>query len=98
MIVGSPQNETRLEGDAAVFNCSAEAEPLHTVQWLFQDSVIYDGPKYTTNLDSTGRTGRLIVGNVNQNDTGKYTCVVNNTHGNASASANLNVQGLCQSN
>ena len=94
MILTSPQNETRLEGDDAVFICIAEAEPLHTVQWFFQDTLLTaSGTKYTIDDSSTGTYGRLTVDSVNQNDTGQYTCVVSNVHGNASVSAFLQVQG-----
>ena len=95
-IVGSPQNETRLEGDVAMFNCSTEAEPLPTVQWFFQGNVLSSSPNYTSFVDSTGTIGRLIVHDVKQDDMGRYTCVVNNTHGSASASAYLHVQGQYQ--
>ena len=94
VILASPQNETRLEGDTAVFTCPAVAEPLHTVQWFFQDTALTpDNSKYTLDDNSTSTYGRLMVDNVNQNDTGRYTCVVSNVHGNASASAYLQVQG-----
>ena len=97
VIIGSPQNETRLEGDVAMFNCSAEAEPLYTVQWFFQDIILpAGGPKYIIDDVINITYGRLTVRDVNQNDTGSYTCVVNNTHGNASASAYLYVQGQYQ--
>ena len=77
-----------------MFNCSAEAEPLQTVQWFFNDIILpTGGSKYTTDDVNTSTYGRLTVHGVNQNDTGSYTCVVSNTHGNASASAYLHVQG-----
>ena len=94
MILSSPQNETRLEGDVAVFICIAEAEPLHTVQWFFQDTLLTTGgTKYSIDGNSTNTYGRLTVDSVNQNDTGQYTCVVTNVHGNTSAAAFLQVQG-----
>ena len=97
MIQSGPLNEERLERDTAVFNCSASAEPLHSVQWFFDEMLLTtNDTKYTIDVNSSSPYyGRLMVHNVNQNDTGQYTCEVSNVHGNATASANLQVQGVC---
>ena len=94
VIVDGPGNETRLEGDMAVFVCLAEAEPLHTVEWFFQDSNIpLSGVRYSIEPSSDANYGRLTVSSVTEADTGMYTCFVSNIHGNDSASAYLAVQG-----
>ena len=94
VIVTGPSNETRLEGDAAVFVCLAESEPLHDVRWFFQDSDIpLSGSRYTIEPSGDPNYGQLTVSNVAEADTGRYTCFVSNIHGNDSASAYLAVQG-----
>ena len=94
VIVMGPSNETRLEGDVAVFACLAEAEPLHDVTWYFQDSDIpLSGNRYAIEPSNDPNYGQLTVSNVTEADTGRYTCLVSNVHGNDSASADLAVQG-----
>ena len=94
VIVVGPSNETRLEGETAIFVCLAEAEPLHDVEWFFQDSdEPLSGNRYTIEPSGSDSYGRLNVSNVTEDDTGMYTCFVSNVHGNDSASAYLAVQG-----
>ena len=94
VITTGPSNETRLEGDMAVFACSAEAEPLHDVEWFFQDSdEPLSGNRYTIEPSGSASHGQLTVSNVTEADTGMYTCFASNVHGNDSASAYLAVQG-----
>ena len=94
VIVVGPSDETRLEGDVAVFVCLAEAEPLHNVTWYFQDSdVLLSGSRYTIEPSNDPHYGQLTVSKVTEADTGMYTCLVSNVYGNDSASAYLAVQG-----
>ena len=96
VIVMGPSNETRLEGDVAIFVCLAEAEPLHNVTWYFQDNdVPLSGSRYTIEPSNDPNYGQLTVSNVTEADTGIYTCLVSNVHGKDSASAYLVVQGWC---
>ena len=94
-IVLPPSNSSILEGDNVTFECRTTSEPLHTVQWLFEGTPIDttgDEMKYRVSSNE-GSYGDLTVFDVTLNDTGTYTCSVNNTHGMDIASAYLQVQG-----
>ena len=92
-IVLPPSNSSILEGDNVTFECRTTSEPLHTVQWFFEDTPIdTNGVKYRVSSNE-GTYGDLTVFDVELNDTGSYTCTVNNTHGIDTASAYLQVQG-----
>ena len=89
VIITSPINESQLEGNDVMFECQAIAEPIHSVEWMFKNQLL----DTESNKYSVDSTGELTIYNVQLNDTGLYTCTVSNIHGNASASANLTVQG-----
>ncbi len=72
-----------------MFQCEAISEPLYTVQWQFNETFINNNNDYLINQS----TGELTVFNITLTDTGIYTCIVENIHGNDSASATLSVQG-----
>ena len=92
----APHNTSQLEGNNVTFTCNATAEPIHTVEWSFNNFTLpYDDvTKYLIDVSSDDASyGALTVFDVQLNDTGQYTCLVNNTHGNDTASAYLTVQG-----
>ena len=94
VILIGPSNVSQLERYNISFQCSAVAEPIHTVEWFFDGISLSDGgDKYTVVPVSSLSYGTLTIHNLEVNDTGKYTCLVNNTHGSVSASAYLSVQG-----
>lgn len=75
----------------------ASSEPLHSVQWYFMDDLLRNDDKYSIEPSNSGPLyGQLSVGGIDMNDAGDYVCVVNNTHGNDTASATLTVQGLSE--
>ena len=89
VITVSPNNTIQLEGSNVMFQCEAISEPLYTVQWQFNETFINNNNDYLINQS----TGELTVFNITLTDTGIYTCIVENIHGNDSASATLSVQG-----
>ena len=94
VIESPPTNVSQLEGQSVTFRCVAVSEPLHTVQWYFMDTLLYESGKYSIEGDSVSPLyGQLTISSVNMNDAGVYVCFVNNTHGNDTASATLTVQG-----
>lgn len=96
-IVLPPSNTSVLEGNETTFVCRTTSEPLHTVNWFFEDILIATtsgggGVKYIVSTNGVSY-GDLTVSNAQLNDSGTYTCQVNNTHGMETASAYLQVQG-----
>ena len=81
----------QLEGLNVTFECEAVAEPLYTVEWqLNETSLNNSSNKYLVNPI----TGQLSIYSVVLEDTGMYTCIVDNIHGNDSASATLTIQSM----
>ena len=91
MIIIPPHNISQLEGYSVTLNCIATAEPHHTVQWFYIDTEL---PNNTAKYSILLSNGSLIVFDVKLNDTGRYTCIASNVHGNDSASAYLEIQGM----
>lgn len=90
VITVSPSDRVQLEGLGVVFMCEAVSEPLYSVTWQFNGTSITDNSsKYS--IDDI--SGSLSIYNVTLNDSGVYTCIVDNKHGNDTASATLTVQG-----
>ena len=91
MISIGPENQSVLEGDNAVFHCTAPAEPpVHTVVWKFQGIPFSQGNKYNITSEEAD-TSVLTILNVSTSDAGEYTCFVANQHANDSVTAVLNV-------
>lgn len=81
-----------LKGKDVQFSCSANSEPSHNVQWIFNGkSLNNDSQNYKFTRNETHDL--LTIFNVTSNETGLYTCVLFNVHGRTNASASLVVQG-----
>ena len=39
-ILDPPQSQDIIQGDSVVFNCTSSSEPLHSIMWMFNDTVI----------------------------------------------------------
>ena len=106
-IVGGPRDQYVVnDGSSAVFECTAIADPEHTIEWAFIDAngvrtdriVSTDGEtrtdRYYINSNRTdGNFGELTVSSVEFGDRGTYFCVAQNSIGSESAQANLTVHG-----
>ena len=89
-----------------MFECTAIADPLHTIEWSFIDAngvrtnriVSTYGQtstsEYSVNSNRTSDSfGELTVNNVEFGDCGTYSCLAQNSIGSESAQANLTVHG-----
>ena len=82
MVVISPMNQTVIENQSAVFQCSVNGNPRPTLTWLGAKS---DALK--------SRGGRLEMRHVTLDDAGEYTCVGRNLLGSANKTAGMIVKG-----
>ena len=95
VITDGPSEMKRLSGDNVTFTCRVQAEPVHSLQWLFNGELIQ--PSTTHIITAIGETqGNLTIVNISLADAGNYSCFAENVHGNASASETLLVQGITQ--
>ena len=81
-VVISPMNQTVIENQSAVFQCSVSGNPKPTVTWLRENSA-----------PLRSRNGRLEVHHVTLDDAGEYTCVGRNLLGSANKTAGMIING-----
>lgn len=86
---GSTEDVTVVRGNLVSLLCVADGTPTPTVSWLKEGMTLTPNPHLKfLNLNTTVQ---IIQSQVN--DTGRYTCVANNTAGQASRHFNLKVLG-----
>ena len=97
-IIESPQNDNVLQGANTTLNCNATSEPTHSVIWSKNNMVINITDKYSISNSSFSRSlsSSLTIHNVDMGDTANYTCTVTNVHGNQTATAYIEIQGMCR--
>ncbi|XP_032380766.1 hemicentin-1 isoform X2 [Etheostoma spectabile] len=84
---GSTEDVTVVRGNLASLLCNADGTPMPTVSWLKEGVTLIPDPHLKLlNLNTTVQIFQTQV-----NDTGRYTCVANNTAGQASRHFNLKV-------
>lgn len=88
-----PTNQTKLEGEKAIFTCEAKAMPGNvTVRWFREGSPVREVASLETRV-TIRKDGSLIINPVSADDSGQYLCEVSNGIGDPqSASAYLNVE------
>ncbi|XP_077998598.1 basement membrane-specific heparan sulfate proteoglycan core protein-like isoform X2 [Glandiceps talaboti] len=83
-----PAKETRAEGGAVEFQCTASGTPTPTIEWTKEDGRL--PPQHAV------QNGLLSISNVRQNDAGRYVCTATNSGGTSTAFAVLSIQALPQ--
>ena len=84
----------KVSGEDVTFTCTVQAEPVHSLQWLFNGAIIQPSNTHTTATIGETQASLTIV-NISLADAGNYSCFAENVHGNSSASETLLVQGTC---
>ncbi len=80
---------TVVRGNLASLMCIADGTPTPTVSWLREGVTLISHPRIKFhNLNTSVQIPQAQV-----NDTGRYTCVANNSAGQASRHFNLKVLG-----
>ena len=82
-VVISPMNQTVIENQSAVLQCTVSGNPRPILTWLGENSA-----------PLRSRDGRLDVRHVTLDDAGEYTCVGSNLLGTANQTAMMIVQGI----
>lgn len=86
---GSTEDVTVIKGNLASLLCNADGIPPPTVSWFKDGGTLFpDHNIVFLNLNTT-----LEIGSTQVDDTGRYTCVANNTAGQAGRHFNLKVLG-----
>ncbi|RWS22157.1 twitchin-like protein, partial [Leptotrombidium deliense] len=78
-----------------IFECRFVADPKATVQWFHKGNLVKEDTrhKYVLNVDKHNHVAMLEVSKVAAEDGGEYKCTAKNTHGENSATLNLNIDG-----
>lgn len=79
-------------GDTATLECELHAVPPAIVTWL-KDNVPLTQSE-NVQFVTKGNMNYLVIKNTKNEDSGLYLCKATNSHGTASCSTQLNVQGL----
>ena len=90
-------DQTQNESDTASFTCQATGEPIPTISWYFNGSVLLvNGMKHMTSLillNTTTINSTLTIMNVQSSDVGTYTCDATNVLSSNTSSGVLTVNG-----
>ena len=93
----SPTDDTKVEGQTAVFNCVVAGYPTPDVAWTKNEAELIVAADARLRASSNNGNHQLALLNVQQSDAGQYRCVANNSLDTAtSSSATLTVQCECQ--
>lgn len=80
---------TVVGGNVVSLLCAADGTPPPTVSWFKEGLTLFPAP----NLRFLNLNMSLQIPQAHDNNTGRYTCVANNTAGQASRHFNLRVLG-----
>ena len=94
----SPQvmDQTQNEGSDASFTCQATGEPVPTIIWYFNDTLLVNGMEHMISmmlLNITTNSSTLTIMNVQSSDVGTYTCNATNVVSTDTSSGVLTVNG-----
>ena len=90
VITTQPQDGPVTEGDNVTLSCNASGDPLSTITWTRNGSVLNSSvPRISLGAESR----ELTITNISRTDSGEYRCVANNSEGtNISHPATLDVK------
>ena len=89
-------DQTQNEGGTASFTCQATGEPVPTIGWYFNNSLLANGATHTiseTSVNTTTINSTLTIMNVESSDVGTYTCNATNVVSSDTSSGVLTVNG-----
>ena len=93
----SPTDDTKVEGQTAVFNYVVAGYPTPDVAWTKNEAELIVAADVRLRASSNNGNHQLALLNVQKSDAGQYRCVANNSLDTAnSSSATLTVQCECQ--
>ena len=80
-----------VEGDKAVFEVRVTAQPDPEVEWYLRKMRIKSEDKYTIEEDTDRKRYSLTIAHCRREDSGHYRCVVKNSAGEVTCSAEMKV-------
>ena len=89
-------DETQDEGTTASFTCQTTGEPVPTISWYFNGTLLADGATHTiseTSVNTTTINSTLTIMSVQSSDVGTYTCNATNVVSSDTSSGILTVNG-----
>ena len=90
-------DQTENEGGNATFTCEATGDPLPSISWYFNGTLVNESntEKYTiSNIsNSTNITSTLTIMSIDSYDVGTYTCNATNVVSTDTSSGVLTVNG-----
>ena len=89
-------NQAENEGDTASFTCQATGEPVPTISWYYNNTLLVNGTKYMItemSLNITTISNTLTIMSVESSDVGTYTCNATNVVSSDTSSGVLTVNG-----
>ena len=84
------------EGDTTSFTCQATGEPVPTISWYFNGTLLTDGATHTiseTSVNITTINSTLTIMSVESSDVGTYTCNATNVVSSDTSSGVLTING-----
>ena len=84
------------EGDTASFTCQATGEPVPTISWYFNGTLLVNGMEHMISMISLNTitiNSTLTIMNVQSSDVGTYTCNATNVVSTDNSSGVLTVNG-----
>ena len=89
-------NQTQNKGDTASFTCQAAGEPVPTIIWYYNSTLLVSGTEYMItemSINTTTISNTLTIMSVESSDVGTYTCNATNVVSSDTSSGVLTVNG-----
>ena len=96
MIRGMVKSQIIITGKVTSLTCQAKGIPRPTVAWLKSGQKIKNSNRVTLTSSVSGNqlvTSGLVITNTKYEDSGVYTCVIDNTVGGISSRGTISVHG-----